>query len=116
MSLVQRRKGLSATASAVCDIRKDVKGIIERHKSFFESLQDADYIHICGFSFAETDLPYLDAALAAVNLERLHIEVSWFSDRDRERIEAYFGKKGLLDKLHLVQLKDLEAYSCPSLF
>ena len=105
-----------AAASAVCGIRKDVKGIIERHKVFFDSLQDVEYVHIYGFSFAETDLPYLDAVFASLNPDRLHIEVSWFSDRDRKRIEMYLDKMSLLDKLSLVRLKDLEVYSCPSLF
>ena len=105
-----------AAAFAICGIRKDVKGIIDRHKDFFESLKDVEYVHIYGFSFAETDLPYMDAIFEVVNRNRVHIEVSWFSDRDKERIESYFGKKGLRKKLCLVTLRDLAACYCPSLF
>lgn len=106
-----------AAASAVYGLHKDVEGLIAQNKPFFDSLKDVEEVHIYGFSFAPTDLPYMQAVLANINSNYVRFEVSWFSERDKKRINDFFAVySGQYGQLDLVRLNDILRYPVPSLF
>ena len=105
-----------AAADAIYEIHKDVTGIIEANSAFFQSLDSVEKVHIYGFSFAETDLPYIDTILNNVDKEKVMYEVSWFSLSDKDRVIAFFDSRSLLGQVTLMRLEDIERYTMPGLF
>ena len=105
-----------AAASAVYSIHKDVAGIIAHNTAFLQSLKDVERIHIYGLSFADTDLPYLDAIFGSVNLSNVDVEISWFSDKDKNRIEDFLSTVPQPKSVNLMRLSDIRRYYPGSLF
>lgn len=105
-----------AAASALYSIHKDVAGIIAHNTAFFRSLKDVERIHIYGLSFADTDLPYLDAIFGSVNLSNVDVEISWFSDKDKNRIEDFLSTVPQPKSVNLMRLSDIRRYYPGSLF
>lgn len=105
-----------AAASALYSIHKDVAGIIAHNTAFFQSLKDVERIHIYGLSFADTDLPYLDAIFGSVNLSNVDVEISWFSDKDKNRIEDFLSTVPQPKSMNLMRLSDIRRYYPGSLF
>jgi len=106
-----------AAASAVCSMQKDVEGIIKKNKPFFDSLKKVEEVHVYGFSFATTDMPYLEKIIACIRTEKVLFEASWFSEKDKDRIEAFVEKyKERFEKVKLVKLEEIQNYTMPSLF
>lgn len=105
-----------AAASALYSIHKDVAGIIAHNTAFFQSLKDVERIHIYGLSFADTDLPYLDAIFGSVNLSNVDVEISWFSDKDKNRIEDFLSTVPQPKSVNLMRLSDIRRYYPGSLF
>lgn len=105
-----------AAASALYSIHKDVAGIIAHNAAFFQSLKDVERIHIYGLSFADTDLPYLDAIFGSVNLSNVDVEISWFSDKDKNRIEDFLSTVPQPKSVNLMRLSDIRRYYPGSLF
>ena len=106
-----------AAADAVYSIRKDVEGIITRNKRFFDSIAPVEFVHIYGFSFAQTDIPYIDAILSHISAGKVSFEVSWYSDRDKERIQSFFADRvGKYSELQLIRMDDIMLNLCPKLF
>lgn len=99
-----------AAASALYSIHKDVAGIIAHNTAFFQSLKDVERIHIYGLSFADTDLPYLDAIFGSVNLSNVDVEISWFSDKDKNRIEDFLSTVPQPKSVLLMHLSDIRRY------
>lgn len=99
-----------AAASALYNIHKDVAGIIAHNTAFFQSLKDVERIHIYGLSFADTDLPYLDAIFGSVNLSNVDVEISWFSDKDKNRIEDFLSTVPQPKSVNLMRLSDIRRY------
>lgn len=106
-----------AAASAMKIIRKNVPEIIVKNKEFFQSLNNIAKIHIYGFSFAEVDLPYLIEVTKNVNMKRIEMEVSYYSDKDLIKAEAFLK---LLEpspmKVSFVKLEDIVRYKQLTLF
>ena len=105
-----------AAASALYSIHKDVAGIIAHNTAFFRSLKDVERIHIYGLSFADTDLPYLDAIFGSVNLSNVDVEISWFSDKDKKQIETFLSTVHQPKSVNLMRLSDIRRYYSGSLF
>ena len=105
-----------AAASALYEIHKDVEGIISAHSDFFNSLKDVERIHIYGLSFAETDLPYLRAIFNSINPSNVEVEISWYSDKDRERIDSFLSTVAKPKSLRLMHLCDIRRYYPGTLF
>ena len=103
-------------ADAIFSIHKDVEGIIERNSAFFNSLKDVERLHIYGLSFSDTDLPYLKAIFASIIPNRLTVEISWFSDKDKERIRRFMETVPKTKELRLMRLNEICRYTSPSLF
>lgn len=110
------KQAKDAAASALYSIHKDVAGIIAHNSAFFQSLKDVERIHIYGLSFADTDLPYLDAIFGSVNLSNVDVEISWFSDKDKNRIEDFLSTVPQPKSVNLMRLSDIRRYYHGSLF
>ena len=64
-------------------------------------------MHIFGCSFSKIDEDYIDWVLRNVDSSS-RWEVSWFSEKDRNRIDKFvLDHWGLKERLNLVRLEDI---------
>lgn len=106
-----------AAASAMNDIRKNVLEIITSNSFFFQTLNDIGIIHIYGFSFAEVDMPYLIEVAKNVDMKKVELEISYFSDNDKIKAEVFME---LLEtapkKVSLIRLEEIKRYKQLTIF
>lgn len=74
---------------------KDVDKIIKAHSSFFGSLTGIDEVFVCGFSFGDVDIPYLQEVI-----NRIGRNTKWNVTYYRSEEERKF-KEILTNKLHI---------------
>ena len=99
------------------DIQKNVPSIIAKNRDFFQSLNDIKKIHIYGFSFAEVDLPYLIEVAKNVNMKSIEMVISYYSDDDKKKAEAFCAQMNLTPKnVSLIRLETIKKYKQLSLF
>ena len=80
---------------------------IYRHPELKEIIRDVEYVHIYGFSFSTIDEDYIDWIFKNVTSSS-QWEVSWFSEKDRNRIDKFvLDHWGLTERLNLVRLEDM---------
>ena len=71
-------------------------------------MSDVQTIYIYGFSFSLIDEPYLNEIVNRVDISITNWIVSYYSDRDKERAQSFFYKKGVKDiKVKYIKLSDL---------
>lgn len=69
------------------------------------NIDNAEHIYVYGLSFSPVDEGYLDWILHSTPLTS-GWEISWYSDKDKERISAYISKHpSLLNRVNLIQLE-----------
>lgn len=92
----------------MCDLRKDVREIIDVNFPFFEKLNTIQEVHIYGFSFSQIDMPYIDKILSKVDVQTSKWEISFFTEQDKEKI-GHFIDTAKTPKNHarLVRLTDI---------
>jgi hypothetical protein len=106
-----------AAASVMSIMQKNVSSIIDKNMNFFHALKNVKKICIYGFSFAEVDLPYLLEVFKNVNIKTIELEVSYFTDNDKRKIETYCKQLNPKPaKVSLVKLADITKYKQLSLF
>lgn len=105
-----------AAAYAMMAMWKNVHGIIEKNKAFFHSLSGVEFIHVYGFSFADVDIPYLLEVIKNVDLPNVEMEISYYSDDDKKRIQHFLDGIPTLKSYRLVNLMDLLRIKQQSLF
>ena len=80
---------------------------INEHPELKEIIKDVEYVHIFGFSFSQIDEDYIDWVFKNV-ASSARWEVSWFSEKDRNRIDKLvLDHMGLKERLNLVRLEDI---------
>ena len=85
--------------------------------AFFQSLNEIEKIVIYGFSFAEVDLPYLIEVAQNVNMKSIEMEISYYSDNDKKKAEAFCKQMNLISKeVTFIRLEDIEKYKQLSFF
>lgn len=77
-------------------LKKDTGGIISENQNKFNSFQDVETINVYGFSFSEIDFPYLDEVIKVTDQNKVKWNISWYEQKDRNRIEKYMLQKGIL--------------------
>lgn len=104
--------------SQIASLQKDVQQIISDNRSIWDSLAEVEIIHVFGFSFSYIDTPYLSTIINHINTDKVKWEISAFSNRDREKIEAFMDDAGIKDNLWkpLVALHNVQKYKQLSLF
>ncbi|NML06811.1 bacteriophage abortive infection AbiH family protein [Sphingomonas sp. G-3-2-10] len=80
--------------------------LIEKNRSFFDSLVDIREVMIMGHGLAEVDQPYLEAIMDRVDLATTLWTISVFNDLEERR--ALFGAFGISP--HLVTYKPLALF------
>ena len=81
---------------------------IYRHKELPNILKDIEQVHVYGFSFSLVDENYTDWIYRQVPNDA-HWEVSWYSDADKERIDAFvLNHWDVKERLKLIQLNEIE--------
>lgn len=104
--------------SQIASLQKNVSQIISDNRSIWESFGEIETIHVFGFSFSGIDIPYLNAAIAHINTNKVQWEISVYSNQDRERAEKFMNDAGIKEELWkpLVALCDVQKYKQLSLF
>lgn len=88
--------------------KKNPYEYIYRHKELPNILKDIEQVHVYGFSFSPVDENYTDWIYHQVPNDA-HWEVSWYSDTDKERIDAFvLNHWDVKDRLKLIQFNDIE--------
>lgn len=81
---------------------------IYKHNELPIILDDAEYVHIFGFSFSQVDEDYLDWIVNKTPITSKW-EVSWYSDIDKQRINNFvLNHWSLKDRINLIQLQPIE--------
>lgn len=95
-----------AAIAGVASQRKPVHSIIGKNKEFFDGIKGVQSIHIYGFSFSEIDIPYLEAIMNVVGVEKTLWEISDFEGKERTKIEKVISNYKIKD-YKIIELSDL---------
>lgn len=98
-----------AAFRGVASLRKPVEELIKKHECFFNSLSSVHNIYVYGLSLSEIDIPYL--AEIASKAKHGIWEFSYYSKKDKERIDNFCHKYGIRDynTVQLINLIDKES-------
>lgn len=95
-----------AAIAGVASQQKPVHSIIDKSKEFLDSIKGVPNIHIYGFSFSEIDIPYLEAIINVVGVEKTLWEISDFEGKGRTKIEKFISNYKIND-FKIIELSDL---------
>ena len=95
-----------AAIAGVASQQKPVHSIIDKSKEFLDSIKGVQNIHIYGFSFSEIDIPYLEAIINVVGVEKTLWEISDFEGKGRTKIEKFISNYKIND-FKIIELSDL---------
>lgn len=96
---------LIEAANEMSIIFKDVKGIIDRHNAYWETIRNIQSIHIWGLSLSEVDTPYISHIRTIVSND-VEWEFSWLTKTDKEMVKKVIEKLQIKN-YSLVTLNDL---------
>ena len=80
-----------AAIAGVASQQKPIHSIIDKNKKFFDGIKGVQSIHIYGFSFSEIDIPYLEAIINVVGVEKTLWEITDFEGKERTKIEKFIS-------------------------
>ena len=94
--LLPYQNAYSSVIGIMNEWEKSPKNLIEKNKSFFQSLSTCKGVCIMGLSYNRIDVPYLDeiATIVAPNCKWL---LYYHSEEDRNRAEVFAKDKGIVD-------------------
>lgn len=102
--------------SQISSLRKNTSGIILTNKKTFESLKDVNHVFVYGLSFSPIDTPYIDELICHIDKNTVQWTVSYLTDEDLAKEQAYFKLKSIktslvsyvkLDELLLVKQAEI---------
>lgn len=96
---------LIEAANEMSIIFKDVKGIIDRHNAYWETIRNIQSIHIWGLSLSDVDMPYISHIRTIVSND-VKWEFSWLTKTDKEMVKKVIEKLQIKN-YSLVTLNDL---------
>lgn len=79
---------IEATLWGVISMEKNVKELIIKNSSFFQSISGIEKVYVYGFSFSPIDLPYLEEIVRQIKPET-HWVISCYSQEDKKRVEDF---------------------------
>ena len=85
--------------SQISSLRKNTSGIILANKKTFESLKDVKHIFVYGLSFSSIDTPYIDELISHIDKDTVQWKVSYLTEDDLAKEQAYFKLKGIKSSL-----------------
>ena len=85
--------------SQISSLRKNTSGIILPNKKIFESLKDVKHIFVYGLSFSSIDTPYIDELISHIDKDTVQWKVSYLTEDDLAKEQAYFKLKGIKSSL-----------------
>lgn len=85
--------------SQISSLRKNTAGIILANKKIFESLKDVKHIFVYGLSFSSIDTPYIDELISHIDKDTVQWKVSYLTEDDLAKEQAYFKLKGIKSSL-----------------
>lgn len=102
----------------LADQKKPVERLRRRTKMFLSGNEDAEVIHIYGFSFSDIDMPYIEDIASMVNLKKVKWEVSYYEEDDEMRFRNHIRALGVPgENITTTTLKKIKKYGgCETLF
>lgn len=73
-------------------------------------------IHIYGFSFADLDIPYMLEVAKNVDIRPVSLEVSYFTESDKENVKNFLYAIPKPKSFSLVKLNEIKKYKQLELF
>ena len=89
---------IEATLLGVISMKKNVKELIIKNSSFFQSISGIERVYVYGFSFSSTDLPYLEEIIRQIKTET-HWVISYYSQEDKIRVEDFIQRYNIQHSL-----------------
>lgn len=106
-----------AAVNEICAIRKDVEQIIRDNRAVFSLMNEIEHIYIYGFSFSPVDEPYIDKIIEHIDKEKVYWLISYYSNEDRKKIEAYMQSRKISPDLwKFIKLDDIQICKQQQLF
>ena len=96
---------LIEAANEMSIIFKDVKGIIDRHNAYWETIRNIQSIHIWGLSLSEVDMPYISHIRTIVSND-VKWEFSWHTKADKDMVKKVIERLQIKN-YSLITLNDL---------
>ena len=96
---------LIGAANEMSIIFKDVKGIIDRHNAYWETIRNIQSIHILGLSLSEVDMPYISHIRTIVSND-VKWEFSWHTKTDKDMVKKVIERLQIKN-YSLITLNDL---------
>ena len=96
---------LIEAANEMSIIFKDVKGIIDRHNAYWETIRNIQSIHIWGLSLSEVDMPYISHIRTIVSND-VKWEFSWHTQTDKDMVKKVIERLQIKN-YSLITLNDL---------
>ena len=96
---------LIEAANEMSIIFKDVKGIIDRHNAYWETIRNIQSIHIWGLSLSEVDMPYISHIRTIVSND-VKWEFSWYTKTDKDMVKKVIERLQIKN-YSLITLNDL---------
>lgn len=96
---------LIEAANEMSIIFKDVKGIIDRHNAYWETIRNIQSIHIWGLSLSEVDMPYISYIRTIVSND-VKWEFSWHTKTDKDMVKKVIERLRIKN-YSLITLNDL---------
>ena len=100
---------IGAAIRGIASQKKPVLEIIQKYKSYFDSIKDIECIHVYGLSLSDIDLPYLKYfadKFKTIEWEFSYYESKDLDNNDLDNIESFCVKNGIQNysKLKLIDI------------
>lgn len=92
------------TCQVLCNYQKNPYDHIFKCPGLKDTIKDTEFVHVYGLSFSPVDEGYFDWIVDNTPF-KCEWEISWFSDRDKKRVEEFIlNHWSLKDRCELMQL------------
>lgn len=88
-------------------MHKPTDKIIEKNRSYFNSLSNIDKVYVFGHSISKVDIPYFEKIVQIIN-RNVEWVVSYYDEEEIETFKNTLKNIGVSSKINFVRLEDLK--------
>lgn len=88
-------------------MHKPTDKIIEKNRSYFNSLSNIDKVYVFGHSISKVDIPYFEKIVQIIN-RNVEWVVSYYEEEEVETFKNTLKNIGVSSKINFVRLEDLK--------
>ena len=88
-------------------MHKPTDKIIEKNRSYFNSLSNIDKVYVFGHSISKVDIPYFEKIVQIIN-RNVEWVVSYYEEEEIETFKNTLKNIGVSSKINFVRLEDLK--------